>query len=128
MSFRTFWGRVEKFLVAGEKEIIHTKPFFIPVVSAAICTDHLLEVDQRELYEVGVNRCMRRVFWLHLTMCFVLEGPLVSTLLEGRVENFLVAGEKEIIHTKPFFFPVVFAVICTDHILEVDQRSERFAS
>ncbi|MQM22120.1 hypothetical protein Taro_055169 [Colocasia esculenta] len=36
----------QKFLVAVEKKIIHTKPFFFPVVSAAICTDHLLEVDQ----------------------------------------------------------------------------------
>ncbi|MQM09179.1 hypothetical protein Taro_042045 [Colocasia esculenta] len=45
-SFRTCWGCVEKFLVAGEKEIIHTKPFFFPVMSAAICTDHLLEVNQ----------------------------------------------------------------------------------
>ncbi|MQM12776.1 hypothetical protein Taro_045695 [Colocasia esculenta] len=35
------------FLVAGEQEIIHTKPFFFPVVSAATCTDHHLEVDQR---------------------------------------------------------------------------------
>ncbi|MQM00174.1 hypothetical protein Taro_032906 [Colocasia esculenta] len=47
MSFRTCWGRVEKFLVAGEQEIIHTKPFFFPVVSAATCTNHHLEVDQR---------------------------------------------------------------------------------
>ncbi|MQL75928.1 hypothetical protein Taro_008305 [Colocasia esculenta] len=46
-SFRTCWGRVEKFLVAGEQEIIHTKPFFFPVVSTATCTDHHLEVDQR---------------------------------------------------------------------------------
>ncbi|MQL89089.1 hypothetical protein Taro_021657 [Colocasia esculenta] len=45
-SFRTCWGCVEKLLVAGEKEIIHTKPFFFPIVSAAICTYHLLEVDQ----------------------------------------------------------------------------------
>ncbi|MQM21532.1 hypothetical protein Taro_054574, partial [Colocasia esculenta] len=47
MSFRTCWGRVEVFLVAGEQEIIHPKSFFFPVVSAATCTDHHLEVDQR---------------------------------------------------------------------------------
>ncbi|MQM22716.1 hypothetical protein Taro_055772 [Colocasia esculenta] len=46
-SFRTCWGRVEKFLVAGEQEIIHTKPFFFPVVSAATCTDHHLGVELR---------------------------------------------------------------------------------
>ncbi|MQL98394.1 hypothetical protein Taro_031100 [Colocasia esculenta] len=46
MSFRTFWGRGEKFLVAGEQEIIHTKPFFFPVVYAATFIDHHLEVDQ----------------------------------------------------------------------------------
>ncbi|MQL94284.1 hypothetical protein Taro_026938 [Colocasia esculenta] len=36
-----------EFLVAGEQEIIHTKPFFFPVSSAATCTNHPLEVDQR---------------------------------------------------------------------------------
>ncbi|MQL83922.1 hypothetical protein Taro_016419 [Colocasia esculenta] len=46
-SFRTCWGRVEKFLVAGEQEIIHTKPFFFPVVSAATCTYHHLGVELR---------------------------------------------------------------------------------
>ncbi|MQL71003.1 hypothetical protein Taro_003320 [Colocasia esculenta] len=39
--------RVVKFLVAGEQEIIHTKPFFFPVVSAATCTDHHLGVELR---------------------------------------------------------------------------------
>ncbi|MQL69944.1 hypothetical protein Taro_002236 [Colocasia esculenta] len=48
-SFRTCWGRVEKFLVAGEQEIIHTKPFFFPVVSAATYTDHHLGVELRAL-------------------------------------------------------------------------------
>ncbi|MQM11488.1 hypothetical protein Taro_044395, partial [Colocasia esculenta] len=47
MSFRTCWGRVEEFLVAGEQEIIHTKSFFFPIESAATCTDGHLEVDQR---------------------------------------------------------------------------------
>ncbi|MQL74182.1 hypothetical protein Taro_006520 [Colocasia esculenta] len=36
-----------EFLVAGEQEIVHTKPFFFPVVSATTCTDGHLEVDQR---------------------------------------------------------------------------------
>ncbi|MQL78891.1 hypothetical protein Taro_011325, partial [Colocasia esculenta] len=35
------------FSVAGEQEIIHTKPFFLPVVSAATCTDHHFGVEQR---------------------------------------------------------------------------------
>ncbi|MQL99732.1 hypothetical protein Taro_032459 [Colocasia esculenta] len=46
-SFRTCWGPVEMFLVAGEQEIIHTKPFFFPVVSIATCTDHHLGVELR---------------------------------------------------------------------------------
>ncbi|MQL97461.1 hypothetical protein Taro_030155 [Colocasia esculenta] len=40
----------------------------------------------------------------------------------GRVEEFLAAGEHEIAHTKPFFFPVASAATCTDCHLEVDQR------
>ncbi|MQM14447.1 hypothetical protein Taro_047381 [Colocasia esculenta] len=46
-EFRTFWSRVEEFLVAGEQKITHTKPFFFPFLSAATCTNHPLEVDQR---------------------------------------------------------------------------------
>ncbi|MQL71257.1 hypothetical protein Taro_003598 [Colocasia esculenta] len=46
-EFRTCWGHVEEFLVAGEQEIVHTKPFFFPFSSAATCTNHPLEVDQR---------------------------------------------------------------------------------
>ncbi|MQL87813.1 hypothetical protein Taro_020354 [Colocasia esculenta] len=48
-EFRTCWGRVEEFLVAGEQEIVHTKPFFFPFSSAATCTNHPLEVDQRTI-------------------------------------------------------------------------------
>ncbi|MQL67807.1 hypothetical protein Taro_000079 [Colocasia esculenta] len=46
-EFTSCWGRVEEFLVAGEQEIVHTKPFFFPFSSAATCTNHPLEVDQR---------------------------------------------------------------------------------
>ncbi|MQL91641.1 hypothetical protein Taro_024259 [Colocasia esculenta] len=46
-EFRTCWGRVEEFLVAGEQEIIHTKPFFFPFSYAATCINHPLEIDQR---------------------------------------------------------------------------------
>ncbi|MQL72989.1 hypothetical protein Taro_005331 [Colocasia esculenta] len=45
-EFRTCWGRVEEFFVAGEQEIVHTKPFFFPFSSAATYTNHPLEVDQ----------------------------------------------------------------------------------
>ncbi|MQL99974.1 hypothetical protein Taro_032699 [Colocasia esculenta] len=45
-EFRTCWGHVEEFLVAGEQEIVHTKPFFFPFSSAATYTNHPLEVDQ----------------------------------------------------------------------------------
>ncbi|MQL80947.1 hypothetical protein Taro_013400 [Colocasia esculenta] len=46
-AFTSCWGRVEEFLVAGEQEIAHTKPFFFPFSSAATCTNRPLEVDQR---------------------------------------------------------------------------------
>ncbi|MQM16921.1 hypothetical protein Taro_049884 [Colocasia esculenta] len=46
-EFTSCWGRVEKFLAAGEQEIIHTKPFFFPFSSVATCTNRPLEVDQR---------------------------------------------------------------------------------
>ncbi|MQM07810.1 hypothetical protein Taro_040653 [Colocasia esculenta] len=60
------FGRVEEFLAAGEAGDPHTKPFFFPVVSAATCTDHHLEVDQR----------------LHSTYKFCSGRALVLTLLE----------------------------------------------
>ncbi|MQL69216.1 hypothetical protein Taro_001514 [Colocasia esculenta] len=36
--------------------------------------------------------------------------------------EFMAAGEQEIAHTKPFFFPIASAATCTDSHLEVDQR------
>ncbi|MQM04470.1 hypothetical protein Taro_037270 [Colocasia esculenta] len=51
-EFTSCWGRVEEFMVAGEQEIVHTKPFFFPFSSAATCTNRPLEVDQgRRPYE-----------------------------------------------------------------------------
>ncbi|MQM17374.1 hypothetical protein Taro_050345 [Colocasia esculenta] len=46
-EFTSCWGRVEKFLAAGEQEIVHTKAFFSPFSSTATCTNRPLEVDQR---------------------------------------------------------------------------------
>ncbi|MQM13679.1 hypothetical protein Taro_046605 [Colocasia esculenta] len=46
-EFASCWGRVEEFLVAGEQEIVHTKPFFFPFSSAVTYTNRPLEVDQR---------------------------------------------------------------------------------
>ncbi|MQL80285.1 hypothetical protein Taro_012733 [Colocasia esculenta] len=40
-------GRVEELLVAEELWNDHKKPFFFPFSSAATCTNHPLEVDQR---------------------------------------------------------------------------------
>ncbi|MQM14374.1 hypothetical protein Taro_047304 [Colocasia esculenta] len=54
-KFRTCWGRVEEFLVAGEQEIVHTKPFFFPFSSAATCTNHPLEVDQVGFHGPNLN-------------------------------------------------------------------------
>ncbi|MQM09002.1 hypothetical protein Taro_041860 [Colocasia esculenta] len=46
-EFTSCWGRVEEFLVAGEQENAHTKPFFFPFSSATTCTNRALEVGQR---------------------------------------------------------------------------------
>ncbi|MQL87896.1 hypothetical protein Taro_020453 [Colocasia esculenta] len=46
-EFTSCWGCVEEFLVAGEQEIAHTKPFSFPFSYAATCTNCPLEVDQR---------------------------------------------------------------------------------
>ncbi|MQL95159.1 hypothetical protein Taro_027830 [Colocasia esculenta] len=50
-----------------------------------------------------------------------LSAAIEETTKEGRVEEFLAAGEAGDPHTKSFFFPVVSAATCTDHHLEVDQ-------
>ncbi|MQL80279.1 hypothetical protein Taro_012719 [Colocasia esculenta] len=57
-EFTSCWGRVGEFLVAGEQEIIHTKPFFFPFSSAATCTNHPLKVDQSEML-TGHDECPR---------------------------------------------------------------------
>ncbi|MQL86650.1 hypothetical protein Taro_019190 [Colocasia esculenta] len=46
-EFTSCWGRVEEFMVAGEQEIAHTKPFFFPFSSAVTCINCPLEGDQR---------------------------------------------------------------------------------
>ncbi|MQL68770.1 hypothetical protein Taro_001047, partial [Colocasia esculenta] len=43
----TLGGRVEELLVAEELWNDHKKSFFFPFSSAATCTNHSLEVDQR---------------------------------------------------------------------------------
>ncbi|MQL97316.1 hypothetical protein Taro_029998 [Colocasia esculenta] len=55
-EFTSCWGCVEEFLVAGEQEIAHTKPFFFPVASAATCTDSYVGVDQSEML-TGHGEC-----------------------------------------------------------------------
>ncbi|MQL68434.1 hypothetical protein Taro_000727 [Colocasia esculenta] len=44
-------GRVEELLVAEELWNDHKKSFFFPFSSAATCTNHSLEVDQRSAYK-----------------------------------------------------------------------------
>ncbi|MQM18548.1 hypothetical protein Taro_051542, partial [Colocasia esculenta] len=48
--------------------------------------------------------------------------PLVLSVLQGRVEELLVAEELWNDHKKPFFFPFSSAATCRNHPLEVDQR------
>ncbi|MQL89236.1 hypothetical protein Taro_021806 [Colocasia esculenta] len=81
-EFRTCWGRVEEFLVAGEQEIVHTKPFFFPFSSAATCTNHPLEVDQRQ--ELCVNALDAEI---------LRTGVVGDTPLEETVESDSERGE-----------------------------------
>ncbi|MQM22604.1 hypothetical protein Taro_055659 [Colocasia esculenta] len=55
-SLHLVGGRVEEFLAAGEQEIVHTKPFFFPIASAATCTDSHLGVNQSEML-TGHSEC-----------------------------------------------------------------------
>ncbi|MQM09935.1 hypothetical protein Taro_042815 [Colocasia esculenta] len=50
-----------------------------------------------------------------------LHQTLGDEFTWGRVEEFLVAGEQKIAHTKPFFSPFSSATTCTNRPLEVDQ-------
>ncbi|MQM17815.1 hypothetical protein Taro_050794 [Colocasia esculenta] len=52
-----------EFLVSGEQEIAHTKPFLFPIASAATCTDSHLEVDQRVLAEGHLGVKPRPLSW-----------------------------------------------------------------
>ncbi|MQL68485.1 hypothetical protein Taro_000772 [Colocasia esculenta] len=54
MTHQEIWGCGEELLVAEELWNDHKKPFFFPFSSAATCTNHSLEVDQRmeELLQV----------------------------------------------------------------------------
>ncbi|MQL90128.1 hypothetical protein Taro_022713 [Colocasia esculenta] len=47
MTQKSNEGRVEELLVAEELWNDHKKSFFFPFSSAATCTNHYLEVDQR---------------------------------------------------------------------------------
>ncbi|MQM04052.1 hypothetical protein Taro_036844, partial [Colocasia esculenta] len=46
----------------------------------------------------------------------------------GRVEEFLAAGEQEIAHTKPFFFPVASAATFTDSHFKIGYSKHSPAS
>ncbi|MQM01990.1 hypothetical protein Taro_034750 [Colocasia esculenta] len=46
-----------------------------------------------------------------------------STTCWGQMEELLVAGEQEMKHTKPIFFPLSSVATCKNHPLEVDQRT-----
>ncbi|MQM09431.1 hypothetical protein Taro_042303 [Colocasia esculenta] len=60
-SCREASGRVEELLVAEELWNNHKKPFFFPFSSAATCTNHPLEVDQRTSSTQKVTmKCKRK--------------------------------------------------------------------
>ncbi|MQL85099.1 hypothetical protein Taro_017618 [Colocasia esculenta] len=74
MTHQEIW----EFLVAGEQEIAHTKPFFYPITSAATCTDSYLEVDQSahccdllvESSSLGLDCCVQSA---HLLLVKVVD-------------------------------------------------------
>ncbi|MQL73463.1 hypothetical protein Taro_005807, partial [Colocasia esculenta] len=62
----------------------------------------------------------------HRHQCTPRKDPSrMYTRTRGRVEELLVAEELWNDHKKPFFFPFPSAATCTNHSLEVDQRSEQ---
>ncbi|MQM01253.1 hypothetical protein Taro_034006 [Colocasia esculenta] len=75
-EFRTFWGRVEEFLVVGEQMITHTKLFFFPFLSAATCTNHPLEVDQRRKHRWPPTTGWRQPPWTMTKAGVHIDGRL----------------------------------------------------
>ncbi|MQL75085.1 hypothetical protein Taro_007435 [Colocasia esculenta] len=59
------FGRVEELLVAEELWNDHKNPFFFPFSSAATCTNHSLEVDQRLRY---------KSYWASLLIPYLLPN------------------------------------------------------
>ncbi|MQL90217.1 hypothetical protein Taro_022793 [Colocasia esculenta] len=51
----------------------------------------------------------------------IFRGKYFSERVKEKKAEFLAAGEQEIVHTKPFFFPFSSAATCTHRPLEVDQ-------
>ncbi|MQL93932.1 hypothetical protein Taro_026581 [Colocasia esculenta] len=103
-------------MAAGEQEIVNTKPFFFPFSSAATCTNRPLEVDQRTPKHHGCLNTLHQTLGDEFKSCW------------GHVGEFTAAGEQEIVHTKPFFFPFSSAATCTNCPLEVDQRADNTLS
>ncbi|MQL69524.1 hypothetical protein Taro_001788 [Colocasia esculenta] len=90
-------GRVEEFLAAGEAGDPHTKPFFFPVVSAATCTDHHLEVDQR--LHLTYMCCSGRASSVDTTWTSV--DTLSQNSSEGVIGRSLVSTLLDLVSTLP---------------------------
>ncbi|MQM10648.1 hypothetical protein Taro_043544 [Colocasia esculenta] len=109
-EFTSFWGRVEEFLVAGEQEIVHTKPFFFPFSSTVTYTNRPLEVDQSKTFLEATSpplgggslvpskkgrTCLRWISetcmgWSAWAGCMQMTSTRVSSASSCKAENALV--------------------------------------
>ncbi|MQM01598.1 hypothetical protein Taro_034355 [Colocasia esculenta] len=67
---------------------------------------------------------VRDALMLLLKLTYPRKGGMSFTSCWGHVEEFLVAGEQEIEHTEPFFFPFASTSTCANRPTRVDQSPD----
>ncbi|MQL70591.1 hypothetical protein Taro_002903 [Colocasia esculenta] len=113
---------------SSERVVSWCRVLKVTVDPVTFCALALVEFEEHDVQVVSV------VFTWFVCACFPTElvtreaHPYFfqvreSRRLLGRVEELLVAKELWNDHKKPFFFPFSSAATCTNHPLEVDQRS-----
>ncbi|MQL89090.1 hypothetical protein Taro_021669, partial [Colocasia esculenta] len=86
-----------EFLATGEAGDPHNKPFFFPVVSAATCTNHHLDVDQR------LHMTYRFLFWKGTSVdtTWASVDTLSQHSPEGVLGRSLVSTLPDLVSTLP---------------------------